>query len=129
MSELGPLLLELSQGLGRLRALLSDPRRTSFVIVTRAAALPRAETIRLLTRLERMAVHVPAILINAVGRGTCARCRHAHEAEEHEIASLRRSRIRAVRSMRISVAPAEVPPPHGPTALRRWQRSWRIEKG
>jgi arsenite-transporting ATPase len=129
LSELGPVLLKLSQGLGRLRALLADPRRTSFVIVTRAAALPRAETIRLLARLDRMAVHVPAVIVNAVGRGTCARCRRAHEAEKREIARLRRSASGAARSMSIALAPAEVPPPHGAAALRRWQRSWRIEKG
>jgi arsenite-transporting ATPase len=122
VGELGAVLLKLSQGLGRLRALLADRRRTSFVIVTRAAALPHAETIRLLTRLERMAIHVPAIIVNAVGRGTCTRCLRAQQAEKREMARLRKTA--AARSTRIVIAPAEVPPPHAPAELRRWQRSW-----
>jgi arsenite-transporting ATPase len=128
IGELGAVLLKLSQGLGRLRALLADPRRTSFVVVTRAAALPRAETIRLLARLERMRVHVPAVVVNAVGRGTCPRCRRAHQAEKREIVRLRRALTASARSTRLAIAPAEAPPPHGPAQLRRWQRSWRVEK-
>ena len=50
VGELGAVLLRLSQGLGRLRALLTDPARTRFVVVTRPAALPRAETVRLAAR-------------------------------------------------------------------------------
>ncbi len=121
VGELGAVLLELSQGLGRLRALLADPRRTSFVAVTRGAALPRAETARLIAALRRMKVHVPAIVVNAVGRGTCPRCRRASAAETREIAALRRS---AGRSRHVVIAPAEVPPPHGAAGLRRWQRRW-----
>jgi len=121
VGELGAVLLKLSQGLGRLRALLADPARTSFVAVTRAAALPRAETVRLIARLGRMRVHVPAIVVNAVGRGTCPRCRQASAAEAREIAALRRS---AGRSRHVVIAPAEVPPPHGAAGLRRWQRTW-----
>ncbi|MDP9323853.1 MAG: ArsA family ATPase, partial [Acidobacteriota bacterium] len=58
VGELGAVLLKLSQGLGRLRALLVDSRRTSFVVVTRAAALPRAETERLMRRLHGLHIHV-----------------------------------------------------------------------
>jgi arsenite-transporting ATPase len=47
VGELGAVLLRMSQGLGRLKTLLADPQRTSFVAVTRAAALPREETHRL----------------------------------------------------------------------------------
>jgi arsenite-transporting ATPase len=46
VGELGEVLLRLSQGLRRLRELLADPARTTFVAVTRAAALPHAETVR-----------------------------------------------------------------------------------
>ncbi len=121
VGELGAVLLKLSQGLGRLRALLADPRRTSFVAVTRAAALPRAETVRLIAKLRRLNVHVPAIVVNAVGRGTCSRCRRASAAEMREIAALRRS---AGAAQHVVLAPAEVPPPHGAAGLRRWQRTW-----
>jgi arsenite-transporting ATPase len=126
VGELGAVLLKLSQGLGRLRALLADPRRTSFLAVTRGAALPRAETVRLIAELERMKVHVPAIVVNAVGRGTCARCRRASATETREMAALRRS---AGATRHVVVAPAEVPPPHGAAGLRQWQRTWRERVG
>jgi arsenite/tail-anchored protein-transporting ATPase len=122
VGELGAVLLKLSQGLGRLRALLADPDRTSFVAVTRGAALPRSETVRLIAALGRLNVHVPAIVVNAVGRGPCSRCRSAAVAEAREIASLRRS---AGRSRHVVMAPAELPPPHGVATLRRWQKTWR----
>jgi arsenite/tail-anchored protein-transporting ATPase len=123
VGELGAVLLKLSQGLGRLRALLADPGRTSFVAVTRGAALPRSETVRLIAGLRRLKVHVPAIVVNAVGRGTCSRCRRAAVAEAREIASLCRS---AGRSRHVVIAPAELPPPHGVARLRRWQKTWRV---
>ena len=123
VGALGAVLLQLSQGLGRLRALLSDPRRTSFVAVTRAAALPRAETVRLIAELRRMHVHVPAVVVNAVGRGTCSRCRRAAAAETREIAALARL---AGRGRHVVIAPAELPPPHGAAGLRRWHGRWGV---
>jgi arsenite-transporting ATPase len=123
IGEIGSVLLKLSQGIGRLRALLTDPERMSFVAVTRAAALPRAETIRVIARLRRMHIAVPAVIVNAVGRGTCDRCRKASAAERREIARLRKS-VGATRSLRIAIAPAEMPPPGSVAALRRWQRAW-----
>ena len=124
VGELGALALELSQGLGRLRELLRDSERTSFVVVTRAALLPRAETIRLVSRLRMMGVPVPAVVVNALGRGTCVRCRRAEAIEQREVRALGRalSRLRGRRS--IIVTPSEVPPPQGIAALRRWQRTW-----
>lgn len=124
VGELGALALELSQGLGRLRELLRDPGRTSFVVVTRAALLPRAETIRLVSRLRKMGVPAPAVVVNALGRGTCVRCRRAEAIEQREVRALGRalSRLRGRRS--IIVTPAEVPPPQGIAGLRRWQRTW-----
>jgi arsenite-transporting ATPase len=122
VGELGSVLLKLSQGLGRLRALLLDSRRTSFVVVTRAAALPRAETQRLMRRLDGLHIHVPMVIVNAVGRGTCARCRAAAAVEQREITRLQRA---MPRQTPIVVTPVELPPPHGPAALSRWQRRWR----
>jgi arsenite-transporting ATPase len=122
VGELGSVLLKLSQGLGRLRALLVDSRRTSFVVVTRAARLPRAETHRLMRRLHGLHIHVPMAIVNAVGRGTCARCRAVAAVEQREITRLRRA---MPRQTPIVVAPVELPPPHGPAALGRWQRTWR----
>jgi arsenite-transporting ATPase len=121
LGEFGVVLLRLSQGIGRLRALLTDGRRTSFVVVTRAAALPREETTRLIRRLHALNIHVPAAIVNMVGRGVCKRCRLETAAEEREIARLERA---LPRHMHVLLAPAELPPPHGPRPLRRWQRAW-----
>jgi arsenite-transporting ATPase len=124
VGEFGATLLKLSQGLGRLRALLVDPNRAAFVVVTRAAALPRAETIRLLARLTAMRIHVPAIVINAVGRGRCRACRAEARAEQREIAALRRRLPRGVQAM---IAPAQLPPPHASRALGAWYEAWRSQ--
>lgn len=121
IGEFGAVLLKLSQGIGRLRALLADRQRTAFVVVTRAAVLPREETMRLIRRLHALNIHVPAAIVNVVGRGVCARCRLETAAEQLEIARLERA---LPRHMQVLLAPAELPPPHGPAALRRWQRSW-----
>jgi arsenite-transporting ATPase len=122
LGQLGAVLLQLSQGLGRLRRLLADPARTSFIVVTRAAALPRAETQRLIRRLQRLHIHVPLTIVNAVGRGPCTRCRAAAATAEREIIHLERA---MPKWMPIAIAPAELPPPRGARALVRWQRSWR----
>jgi anion-transporting ArsA/GET3 family ATPase len=125
IGELGAVLLNLSQGLGRLRALLVDPRRTSFVLVTRAAALPREETRRLAGSLAKLNVHVPLILVNAVGRGTCRRCQAATRAEARELTRIERIPMGGT-PVPVVVAPSEMPPPHGVTALSRWRSTWRI---
>jgi arsenite/tail-anchored protein-transporting ATPase len=123
IGEFGAVLLKLSQGLSRLRALLSDPHRAAFVVVTRGASLPRAETIRLVARLRQMQIHVPATIVNAVGRGACAACRTEAAWEEREIAQLRRQLPNVMRTI---LAPAQWPPPRGAAALRRWQQQWRM---
>src|SRR5439155_1174601 len=53
---LGELLVGLSRRLRRLQAMLQDPADTRFVLVTRAAALPREETIRLERALPRLRI-------------------------------------------------------------------------
>jgi arsenite-transporting ATPase len=123
--ELGAVLLRVSQGLGRLRGLLADPRRTSFIAVTRAAALPREETARLVVRLRAMNIHVPLILVNAVGRGTCARCRAASVEEKRELTRIGRiADDDSATGLTVAMAPAEMPPPRGIRELRRWQSTW-----
>lgn len=125
LEEFGPVLLRLSQGLGRLRRLLADADRTSFVAVTRGAELPRLETIDLLRRLAETGIHVSAIIVNAVGRGSCARCRAEAATERRQIARLKKDRPR--RSEMV-IAPAEMPPPFAPAALGRWQRRWFVAR-
>jgi hypothetical protein len=63
------------------------------------------------------------VVVNAVGRGTCAACRAEARAEQREMAALRRRLPRAIRT---ALTPAELPPPHGPKALRAWQTQWRM---
>jgi arsenite/tail-anchored protein-transporting ATPase len=129
IGEFGPALVKLSQGLGRLRTLLTDPIRTSFIVVTRGAALPREETRDLLRRLDQLTIRVPAVVVNAVGRGTCRRCQSEARIEQRHITGISRE---VQRPALIVIAPAELPPPHGEPALRRWRRQWSIferEKG
>jgi arsenite/tail-anchored protein-transporting ATPase len=125
LQDVGPMLLKLSQGLGRLRTLLADEDRTSFVAITRAAALPHRETLDLLHRLDGLGIHVPAIIVNAVGRGGCRRCRAEAATESRHIARLNKS---IPRSAQIVIAPAEIPPPRAPHPLRRWQRRWYLAR-
>ncbi len=116
VGDLGALLLALSQEIGRLRGLLRDPDRTRFVAVTRAAELPRAETVRLVRRLARIHVPVAAVIVNAVGHGTCVRCRRESRAEAREIAAL--AAATPIRKVPIVMTPAEIPPPQGHAGLR-----------
>ena len=126
LGDLGALLVKLSRGITRFRTLLANPASTRFVVVTRAAALPRVESVRLVRRLERLKINVPAVIVNAVGRGTCDRCKRAASTELGELAALRRQLPQASGRTLIT-AGTVVPPPHGVASLERWQRSgWRI---
>lgn len=129
VGELGAVLLQMSQGLGRLQALLADSSRSAFIAVTRPAALPAAETARLVSRLQALDIHVPVVLVNAVGAGTCRRCvveRRDQQRARSLIRRMVRDRTRR-RSRTVLIAPAVVPPPHGPRMLRAWRRSWTVE--
>ena len=126
LGDLGAGLLRLSRGLRRMRALLRDPDSTQFVVVTRAAALPRAESVRLLASLRRLRVSVPSVLVNATGSGTCARCRAEAGRERREIAAIEKVLRRQTRRPEIIVAPATVPPPHGVRALAAWRTRWAL---
>jgi arsenite-transporting ATPase len=124
IGELGSALLELSRAIRRLRTLMADPHLTSFVVVTRPADVPLAETRRLLGTLSALRVHVPAIIVNAVGAGECHRCRR--DVADHDVAV--RSTAMAARSRgitRLIVAPAMVPAPIGVPSLIEWRKTWR----
>ena len=129
VGELGATLLRLSRRLGSLRALLANPRETHFMIVTRAAALPRAETQRLLESLRRLRVHVPAVVINAAGAGTCARCRRTSRSERRLISEQLKTLRRRARDTPVLLAPAVVPPPSGISTLEKWFGEWRCVEG
>jgi arsenite/tail-anchored protein-transporting ATPase len=121
---LAEMLVQLSKRLRTLEAILRDRSQAQFVIVTRAAALPRAESVRLQQALDRLGIAVGGAIVNAVGAGTCARCETIERAEAHELALLLK-RLRGQPPYAIIEAPAEVPPPHGIVALARWASTWR----
>ena len=118
-------LVALSKSIRELRALLREPSETRFVVVTRAAAIPRIETGRLVRQLRRLHLAVPAVIVNALtlAPGRCARCRATHAAEQRELAALTRHLPGSARCAIIQT-PLAAPPPRGPAALERWGRSW-----
>jgi len=118
LGSLAEELLELSRGLRRLGETLRDPAQTAFVAVTRAAELPRRETVRLLDALDRLGINVPAIVVDAVIPSGCPRCNRERTVQEEEIESLRDL------GRAIIEAPAVFPPPRGVRALAAWGRTW-----
>jgi arsenite-transporting ATPase len=121
--QLAAELVEISKSIRGLIALLRDPGATRFVVVTRAAELPRLETKRLLARLKRLHLSVPAIVVNArtLEAGRCPRCRAVATAERRELAALRRV---CGRRCAIIQTPLSAPPPQGVKALYRWAQTW-----
>jgi arsenite-transporting ATPase len=123
LGALGADLVELSRGLRHLQTLLADPRQARVVVVSRAAVLPRLETLRLLRRLDALGLTVSAVIVNAVtpagtGRGTSA------GAETQELRRLGVAVRRRLAGVPILRAPAVAPPPRGVPALRAWARTW-----
>ena len=126
VGDLAAVLVQLSQGLGRLRTLLTDSTRARFIVVTRAAALPRAETVRLLERLRAAGIAVPTVIVNAAGAGSCARCRGDRARQMLEVAALARDlRPKRHEPPSFVLAPATVPPPSGWRELRAFFGHWR----
>ena len=121
---LASLLVQLSKRLRGLQAILGDAAQARFVVVTRAAALPAAESARLIASLGTLGMAVQAVIVNAVGAGSCGRCRASARAQAEEIARLRRAAGDAG-GYAIIEAPAEMPPPHGAAALAAWGLGWR----
>jgi arsenite-transporting ATPase len=128
LGDLASDLLTFARRLKALDTLLHDDARAAFVVVTRAAALPRLETERLLNALARSRVPCPAVVVDAATCGTCPRCRAAAAVEAEELAALARASRRARSSPRraraILVAPAVYPPPRGVASLARWAARW-----
>jgi arsenite-transporting ATPase len=116
-------LVEVSKAIRELIALLRDANTTKFIVVTRAAELPRRETERLLRRLRRLHLSAPAIVVNALTMtpGRCARCRAVAAAERRELVSLRRA---CGTRWAIIQTPLSAPPPRGAKALDAWARTW-----
>ena len=121
---LASLLVQFSKRLRGLQEILGDSAQARFVVVTRAEALPAAESASLIASLASLGIAVQAIIVNAVGAGSCARCRQVACAQADEMARLRRT-LGAAGGYAIIEAPADVPPPHGAAALAEWARAWR----
>jgi arsenite-transporting ATPase len=121
---LASLLVQLSKRLRGLQEILSNPARARFVVVTRAAVLPAAESASLIASLRSLGITVQAVIVNAAGAGSCARCRVTGRAQAQEVARLRRAAGDGG-GYAIIEAPAEVPPPHGVAALAAWGIAWR----
>jgi arsenite-transporting ATPase len=118
LGDLARSLTQTARELRELQDLLRDPARASFVPVTRAAALPRAETERLLRALRTLAIATGPLLVNALTPEGCARCRRAAASEAREVEALRR------RTPAMLAAPAVAPPPRGARQLLAFGRTW-----
>ena len=125
LGDLAADLVEVARDLRELAALLRDPERTGFVAVTRAAELPRLETGRLLARLTDLGIHVPALVVNRVTSGACARCAAAARRERRVTTALGTA---LPERCAMIVAPALPVPPRGADALTRWGRAWTISQ-
>ncbi len=121
--RLGAELVELSRAIREFQALMRDPEETRFVVVTRAAAVPRLETERLFRSLRRLRIAAPIVVVNAMtlGPGRCPTCRRTAAAERRQLAAIRAG---LDRSCAIIQAPLAAPPPRGLAALERWANSW-----
>jgi arsenite-transporting ATPase len=120
-------LVDVSKSIRELQALLRDPSHTRFLVVTRAAEVPRFETERLLTRLRRLKLAAPAVIVNAMTLAPrrCTRCRATAAAERRSLAALRHSCRGRSRGCVIIQTPLSAPPPRGVRALNAWGRLWR----
>jgi arsenite-transporting ATPase len=127
LGEVAAELVATARRLRELRVLLGDGAQARVVAVTRAAELPRRETERLLSRLRRLKLSVPAVLVNALTTGTCHRCRRAQRTERHAMAGLRHGRT-GRRAWSIISTPAVAPPPCGVVELGRWARTWDLDR-
>jgi arsenite-transporting ATPase len=132
--QLASELVDLSKSIRALQQLLRSPRDARFIVVTRAAAVPRLETERLLARLRRLGMAAPAVVVNAMtlAPGRCPLCRATAAAERRELARLarrtppRRGAGRDQMQCAIIQTPLAAPPPRGAAALHRWAGTWVI---
>src|SRR6185503_17128878 len=112
----------LSKSIRGLQDLLRDPVAARFIVVTRAGVVPRLETERLIGRLRRLRLAVPALVINAVTLSPekCPWCRAIAAAERREVSRLTGACGRGPRECAIILTPLAAPPPRGRVALERW---------
>jgi len=129
--QLAEALVAAAKSVRELQAILRDAARTRFIVVTRAAEMPRLETERLLRRLQHLGVSTPVVVVNALTHASeaCPRCRATAAAERHSLTALRRTlRRRHGRSSECAIiqTPLSVPPPTGLSALEAWSERWQL---
>jgi arsenite-transporting ATPase len=119
-------LLDLSKSIRALQELMRTPGQARFMVVTRAAEVPRLETGRLLASLKRLGVDVPVMLVNAMTLAPrrCPRCRRTAATERREVTKLTRACRGVFRECVIIQTPLAAPPPRSAGALERWARAW-----
>ena len=117
-------LVALSRGFRSLGELLRDGRRARVVVVTRAAMLPRLETLRALRRLRALGLRTSAVVVNAVVTPAGTRRPQLGRVETEEIRVLRAAVGTPDGATPVLLAPAAFPPPRGVPALRTWARTW-----
>jgi arsenite-transporting ATPase len=129
-AQLAVELVKLSKSVRFLRDLLHDPAEARFIVVTRAATVPRLETERLIRRLQQLRLAVPAVVMNAMTLAPrrCRWCRATAAAERQEAFMLARTCRRRSRECAIILAPLAAPPPRGIAALERWGTRWTFER-
>jgi arsenite-transporting ATPase len=121
--QLAAELVELSKSIRELQTLLRDPAQTRFIVVTRAAEVPRLETVRLLAQLRRLRLATPTLVVNAltIAPGRCRWCRATAAAEHREREALRRV---CGRRCAMIDTPLAAPPPRGVRQLNEWAARW-----
>jgi arsenite/tail-anchored protein-transporting ATPase len=119
-------LIDFSRSVRELIAWLRDANRTHFIVVTRASAMPFSETDRLIDRLRRMKLAVPAIVVNALtaNPGRCRWCRAVATEERRWVGRLRRASRSHRHRCAIIQTPLSAPPPRGARRLRQWGAEW-----
>jgi len=120
--QLAAELVDMSRSTRELRLALRNRQDSRFIVVTRPAEVPGAETSRLLRRLRSLHLAVPAIVANALtlAPGRCRSCRATASAERHHLMAL----ARAFGGPVIIQTPLSAPPPRGTKALTRWGARW-----
>jgi arsenite-transporting ATPase len=116
-------LVDAARKLKALVGLLHDRARTRFVPVSRAGAVVRAETERLVLTLRARGIPLAPVLVNAEtppGARLCRRCAARAKIEARE------ARVLARTARDMLFAPLVYPPPRSPQALREWSDEWHL---
>jgi arsenite-transporting ATPase len=120
-------LVWLSKGLTRLETLLTNPRASGFVVVTRPEQLPTLQTLRLVDWLRDHRIPRRALIVNGVTPPGCARCRRIAARERRHIAAFAREAVWKKSGGAVVVTEAIASPPRGVASLTNWARTWRSE--